>query len=103
MRRLTCLLIAVAAALCAPARSRGADDEKFREPIGLADLIAYARQNNPEIRAAQEKWRAAQARPSQAGSLPDPMVDLAYHNEGFDRLNLGDTDFAFVRVGASQE
>jgi len=73
------------------------------DPLKLDVAIAYARAHNPEIRAAEARWRAAQARPSQAGALPDPMVDVGYHDEGFERLRLGDTDFAYIRVGASQE
>lgn len=66
-------------------------------------MIAYTRQRNPEIRAATAKWHASEARPAQAGALPDPMVDLAYHNESFDRFTQGSSEFAWIRVGASQE
>ncbi len=87
----------------APALCRGADPEWLGDPLKLDALIAYAREHNPEIRASASRWQAAQARPSQAGSLPDPMLDVAYHNESFNELTLGESDFAFVRIGASQE
>jgi outer membrane protein TolC len=80
-----------------------AADEGLGDPLNLTAVIAYARQHNPEIRAANARADAASARPAQAGALPDPMLDLAYHDEGFERLRLGDTDFAFVKLGASQE
>jgi len=87
----------------APLATRGTDEEPLGDPLTLDAVVAYARQHNPEIRAADARWRAAQARPSQAGTLPDPMVDVGYHNESFDRATLGSSEFAFVRLGASQE
>jgi cobalt-zinc-cadmium efflux system outer membrane protein len=96
-------LAAMVAALYIPTTGRAADNDELGDPLKLAAVIAYARQHNPEIRAASARADAAQARPSQAGALPDPMLDLAYHDEGFDRLQLGGTQFAFVKVGASQE
>ena len=92
-------VLACLAVVIAPARSWAADADLSASPLKLEAVIAYARQHNPEISAARARWRAAQARPAQAGALPDPMLDLAYHNEGFDRLNLGETDFAWLRVG----
>lgn len=96
-------VVILAAVLSTPAMCRAVDDDGLGDPLKLTAAIVYARGHNAEIRAAQAKWRAAQARPAQAGALPDPMVELAYHDEGFNRLRLGDTDFAFARVGGSQE
>jgi outer membrane protein TolC len=42
-------------------------------------------------------------RPSQEGALPDPMVGLRYHNESFDRLTLGDSEFSYVELSLEQE
>jgi len=92
----------VVTALMSAAVCRAADDG-LGDPLSLASVVAYARQHNPEIRAALARAGVAAARPAQAGALPDPMIDLAYHDEGFDRLQLGGTEFAFVKVGASQE
>lgn len=89
--------------LIAPLLCRAQESEELGDPLKLQAAVTYARRHNPEIRAAGAKWQAAQARPSQAGSLPDPMVDLAYHNESFDRFPLGSNDFTYVRLGASQE
>jgi cobalt-zinc-cadmium efflux system outer membrane protein len=101
MRRVCCSIVIVVSLFTA-AVCRGGDD-LLGDPLTLAAVVAYARQHNPEIRAATARVDAAAARPAQAGALPDPMVDLAYHDEGFSRLRLGDTDFAFLKVGASQE
>src|SRR5690242_15068673 len=107
MGRVQIVSTAMVAVACLSAvasrRARAADSEELGDPLQLETVIAYARQHNPEIRAAVAKWHAAQARPAQAGALPDPMVDLAYHNESFDRLTQGRSDFAWIRIGASQE
>jgi len=41
----------------------------------LDQLVAYAWATSPEARAAEQRWLAAQARPAQEGSLPDPKID----------------------------
>ena len=79
------------------------DAPEFAEAVDLSRLRSYALANNPEIKAAEERWHGARARPSQEGSLPDPMINTAYHNESFDRLRQGRTDFAFLRFGIEQE
>jgi outer membrane protein TolC len=71
--------------------------------LDLQALLREALEHNPEIQAAQQRYRAAQARPSQAGSLPDPMIEGAYHNEPMTPLTLGESDFSFLRFGVSQE
>jgi len=40
----------------------------------LSDLLREARKRNPEIRAAQKKWQAMQARIKPAGTLEDPQI-----------------------------
>jgi len=103
MRR-TCFGVALTVlSAVRPVCSWAADSDALGDPLALAAAVAYARQHNAEIRAAAARWQAATARPAQQGALPDPMVDVGYHDEGFDRLRLGDTDFAFLRIGASQE
>ncbi len=54
--------------------------------ITLEELLAEARANNPALQAAQKRHAAAQAVPSQARSLPDPMVMGGLRNVGVDRL-----------------
>ena len=67
----------------------GIDSAELGDPLTLDAVTDYARRQNPEIRAAAAKWQAALARPAQASALPDPMVDVAYHNESFDRFTQG--------------
>jgi outer membrane protein TolC len=78
-------------------------EDQAAQRLDLNVLIQEALAHNPEIRAAEQRYRAAQARPSQAGSLPDPMLEGAYHNEPITPFTLGRTDFSFLRFGASQE
>ena len=78
-------------------------EERAEEGLDLNVLVREAVERNPEIRAAEQRYRAAQARPSQAGSLPDPMLEGAYHNEPITPFTLGRSDFSFLRFGASQE
>ncbi len=103
MRRLQNGCAAAALAILVPVACWGAQSDELGDPLSLDAVVGYARQHNPEIRAAAAKWHAAEARPAQAGALPDPMVDLAYHNESFDRLTQGSSEFAWIRIGASQE
>lgn len=44
------------------------------QSLQLAELIKIAEQENPEIKSARSRWQAAQQRPAQASSLPDPML-----------------------------
>ncbi len=44
------------------------------EQLELENLIAKALESNPEIKAAKSRWQAAQQRPPQVSSLPDPML-----------------------------
>lgn len=55
------------------------------ERLKLDDLVAEALRNNPEILAAQKRYEAARQRPTQASSLPDPMLSLGYTSAGSPR------------------
>jgi outer membrane protein, heavy metal efflux system len=80
-----------------------AADADLGGAVDLPLLRSYTLARNPEIQAMRERWRAAEARPSQEGSLADPMVNTAYHNESFDRFSQGSSDFSFLRFGVEQE
>jgi outer membrane protein TolC len=71
--------------------------------IQLWPLADRALRTNPEIRAAERRLRAAEARPPQAGSLPDPMVSFRYRNDGLGRLTLGEEIMSQASVSLSQE
>jgi outer membrane protein TolC len=60
-------------------------------------------QNNPEIQAARSRFETATKRPSQAGTLPEPMARYTNFGVGhpFSRLNA--SEFAYQGFGVSQE
>ncbi|MFQ6115800.1 MAG: TolC family protein [bacterium] len=45
--------------------------------LSLEKLVQEALEKNPEIQAAERRWRAAQERPTQVSTLPDPMFSYA--------------------------
>lgn len=46
--------------------------------LSLDKLIEEALEKNPEIQAAERRWQAAQQKPTQVSSLPDPMFSYAF-------------------------
>jgi len=52
------------------------------ERLQLADLVAEALERNPEILAFHQRSQAAHQRPSQEGSLPDPVISPGYASVG---------------------
>ncbi len=70
--------------------------------IDLKALIEEAREQNPEIRAAEERWKAASSVPSQAGSLPDPALMLGMKNVGFNGITRGEEMMSTATVSVGQ-
>ena len=50
--------------------------------LELPSLIREVMENNPDIRAAQQRWMAAKTVIPQVRTLPDPMVNLGYMYDG---------------------
>ena len=73
--------------------------------MALADLIREALARNPELRAAEGRAAASQARVPQAGALPDPTVTFGILNEGrpVPLETLGDKDFSEAYLGFTQD
>lgn len=46
--------------------------------LELRSLVREALENNPDLRAAQQRWEAAKALIPQVKTLPDPMLNLGY-------------------------
>lgn len=46
----------------------------------LAEVVAEALAQNPQIQAARQRWLAAQERPAQVGSLDDPEFKVEFFN-----------------------
>lgn len=68
----------------------------------LASLVEEAISKNPDVSAAQEALTAAQARPVQARSLPNPMASVVYTNDGVSP-SLGARDMTTLAFMASQD
>lgn len=81
------------------------EHEHAVSPTQLQQLLDEAERNNPQIRAAQQSWDAAQQVPTQVSTLPDPQFTLQQVNAGGPRPFAGYTnsDFAYVGLGVSQE
>ena len=105
--------IATAAALGAHAQERphtsaGEDrgkDTQSSARISFAEILKQAADNNPEIKAALHKYKAATARPSQERTLPDPMIGFMATNMGsavpFE--SIGEDPMSNAGVSFSQE
>jgi outer membrane protein, heavy metal efflux system len=74
----------------------------FADGLRLTDLIDEALHNSPEIKAAGASASAARHRIPQVQSLADPMVMIGYQNDGFDKLNYGESKDAQLMFSASQ-
>jgi outer membrane protein TolC len=73
--------------------------------LSLRELTSEAMKNNPEIVAAQKSYEAARQRPTQEGSLPDPMISLGYVSVGIPLpgAGLGSQVLSNIGVMYSQE
>jgi cobalt-zinc-cadmium efflux system outer membrane protein len=68
----------------------------------LASLIGEALARNPDLLAVKEALTAARARPDQASALPNPMLSLAYTNDGW-APSLGERDMTALAFLWSQD
>jgi len=71
----------------------------------LADLLAEAEKNNPQIEAARHGWEAAKQVPTQVSTLPDPQFTIQHFSVGSPRPFAGYTnsEFAYIGLGVSQD
>ena len=74
-------------------------------PTPLAQLLAEAETNNPQISAADHEVRAARQVAPQVTTLPDPKFTYQQFSVGSPKPFAGYTNsnFAYIGVGASQE
>ncbi len=96
----TCLLFLSAVTL-----TRAQEALPPSQPVKLADLLAEAERNNPQIQAARHSWDSAKQVPTQVSTLPDPQFVLQHLSVGSPRPFAGYTnsDFAYVGLGISQD
>lgn len=108
MRRVALLL-----ALLAPVAALAQDDagtpatQATAMPVvstdaTLAQLLTEALEARPELRQAEAQAQAAQERIPQAGTLPDPVLQLGIQNDGFGELMIGEMEGSYYSIMASQ-
>jgi len=85
--------------------TRAQEPPRPGQPEKLADLIAEAERNNPQIQGARHGWQSAQQVPTQVSTRPDPQFVLQHVSVGSPRPFAGFTnsDFAYVGLGFSQD
>ena len=106
-RYLQAMLWSVAAGLLLPALA--AEPSRAAQPrpaihsaASLADVVAEALQNNPEIQAARKEREAAQHRVAPAGALDDPMLEAGFINVPTNSLRFDREDMTMKMIGLSQ-
>ncbi|MDR0843048.1 MAG: TolC family protein [Acidobacteriota bacterium] len=104
IRWISVLGLLVALSLPVPARSETAASPAASEPLRLDALIEQVLAHNPELQAARKRWEAAQKRPGQERSLPDPNIGLGWSAAGapYPGAGLGTEMSANVGVTLSQ-
>lgn len=69
----------------------------------LAPLVNELLENNPGIRAARYRFEAANARPAQVSTLPEPRISYTDFGVGHPFSSLNVSDFAYRGIGIAQE
>lgn len=85
--------------------TRAQESPPPHQTVPLAELLAEAERNNPQIQAARYGWASTQQVPTQVSTLPDPQFVLQHFSVGSPRPFAGYTnsDFAYVGLGVSQD
>jgi outer membrane protein TolC len=91
--------------LSPPSVTRAQEAPPVGQPVKLADLLAEAERNNPQMQAARHGWDSAKQVPTQVSTLPDPQVIVQQFSVGSPRPFAGYTnsDFAYLGLGISQD
>lgn len=72
------------------------------EHASLADLVAEAMQNNPDLQAAQARWQMFEKKVTPAESLDDPQLGLALSNYPVDSFSSDQTPMTGNELKLSQ-
>ena len=98
-------ILAIASLFPGPNPAQAQESPPSGEPAKLADLLAEAERDNPQIQAARHGWDSARKIPTQVSALPDPEIMVQQFSVGSPRPFAGYTnsDFAYVGLGFSQD
>lgn len=71
----------------------------------LNQLLTEAANNNSQIHAAEDAWKAAQSVAAQVSTLPDPHLNVQSFSVGdpLPGAGLNTSNFAYMGIGASQQ
>ena len=99
------LIVAALLFMSSPLLTRAQEPTVSNRRVELADLLAEAERNNPQIQAALHGWESARQVSSQVSTLPDPQFVLQHVSVGSPRPFAGysNSDFAYVGLGVSQD
>jgi outer membrane protein, heavy metal efflux system len=70
--------------------------------LKLKALIEEALNKNPDVQAARSRWEVLKERPSQAGSLDDPILGLGIVNLPTDTFSFRKEDMTMKEVSVTQ-
>jgi len=73
------------------------------EVVKLDLLVEEAMDNNPGIKASKARWEASSMRPSQEGSLPNPIIGGRIKNVSFSEFTLGEDPRSDIQAFVVQE
>jgi outer membrane protein TolC len=69
----------------APSKSQSSD-VLLETEISISELTAYAYENNPEINAAKQAWKAAMEKQKVVTGYPDPHISVTYFPKPIETL-----------------
>jgi cobalt-zinc-cadmium efflux system outer membrane protein len=102
MRCFGAALAMVSLPLAGSARAAPASPLELPTDPVLATLIEQSLAERPELAQARAEAAAATERISQAGALPDPVLQLGVQNDGFTNWEVGKMESSFYSIMASQ-
>src|SRR5437879_4772937 len=95
MRIFHCMVFSFIGAVCFVAA--GAEERELIASLTLDQLVADALRDNAQLRSMRAKWEAAQERPVQERTLPNPMLSVKNAN-GIDDFSFPNTQETRVEV-----
>lgn len=73
------------------------------ETVKLSSLVEETAENNPAIKASISRWEASTMRPSQEGSLPNPIIGGRIKNVSFSEFTQGEDPRSDIQAFVRQE
>ena len=103
MRRLLPLIFIFSFLIAGIPLNASGEEAANSEVLNIDSLIKEALDQNPEIKAFENRWDAFKEIPSQAGSLDDPKLTLGISALPVDTFRFGDWDLTQKQISSSQK